>query len=147
MQQSGKTVKVTPQFPENKTTTCFQGSYKNNKFNRPDDTATPIVIIILLGFVQIYSKASPTQVCRYLGSWKYFPFVTCTFFIFTALYKISLCLLKRIFRANNFGSFLLSQTSSEGLLLSASTGRSLVDNTETLWSVKNLNAINIDLSM
>lgn len=100
-----------------------------------------------LSFVQIYSKASPTQVCRYLGSWKYFPFVTCTFFIFTALYKISLCLLKRIFRANNFGSFLLSQTSSEGLLLSASTGRSLVDNTETLWSVKNLNAINIDLSM
>ncbi|AES97948.2 hypothetical protein MTR_5g062110 [Medicago truncatula] len=34
--QRGKSVKVTPRFHENRTTTSFQGSYANDKLNRPD---------------------------------------------------------------------------------------------------------------
>lgn len=40
----GKSVKVTPQFHENRTTTSFQGSYENDKLNHPDVAATPTVI-------------------------------------------------------------------------------------------------------
>ena len=42
--QPGKSVKVTPHFHENRTTTSFQGSYDNDKLNHPDVAATPTVI-------------------------------------------------------------------------------------------------------
>ncbi|KAK2393062.1 DNA helicase [Trifolium repens] len=42
--QPGKSVKVTPQFHEDRTTTSFQGSYDNVNLNRADVSATPTVI-------------------------------------------------------------------------------------------------------